>query len=245
MGCRTIRRGALRALFAGIAGCVLTASPLRAQSFNIDIDSPTSGPALGGGVPSPSFGAAPNQQGFWTSYPATSNPVSLVDLNSGLPTAATVQVTASSTTVSVLAFNNPANTGDFALLFNDGSQIGTTIQGGNRTYNFSGLLDGPYAVYTYTGRPQGTDGEIQIDVIGSNEGPTIASGVPIGNTFTLGVTHVVHTLNVVGGSFDLRALDIPGAPAAYIGGFQIVVIPEPGSVALVAGFVSLLARRRR
>jgi hypothetical protein len=227
---------------ASIAAVVLACSIASAQSFNIDIDSPTSPPTLGGGVPSSGFGAAPNQPGVWNSYPATSNPIALLDLSGGA-TGAAVDVTATSTSVTVLAFNNPSNTGDFALLFNDGSQIGTTLQGGTRTYSFSGLLNGPYSVVTYTGRPQGTNGDLFVDIPGSNEGSLQATGIPTGNTFTLGVTHVIHTLNVTTGSFDINLTDIAGDPAGYVGGFQLTLVPEPSVVG--AGLIGLLLLGRR
>jgi hypothetical protein len=228
----------------GAACLLLAVSAAAGQSFNIDMDS-TGSPSLGAGVPSPLFGAAADQPGFWTSYLPTNDAVPLVSLSSGAPTSAMVQVISSSTTLSVNGFNNAANTGDFALLFNDGAQIGTTVQGGNRTYRVSGLLDGPYAVYTYTGRPQGTEGELQVEVVGSSQGVMTASGTPVGNTFTSGVTHVIHQVNVVGGAIDLRLTDIAGAPAGYVGGIQIALVPEPAGLTALAALAGFTARRRR
>jgi hypothetical protein len=67
----------------------------------------------------------------------------------------------------------------------------------------------------------------------------------VGNTFTLGVTHVIHTLNVLTGGFDIRMTDTAGAPAGYVGGFQLTLVPEPVGMALFLGFAPLLFRRRR
>jgi hypothetical protein len=214
-----------------------------AQSFNVDIDQPGSNPQLGQGVPSSAFGAAAGQPGVWNSYVATSATVPLVDLAGGA-TSATVQITATSTSPTTLGFNNPANTGDFALLLNDGAQIGTTLQGGSRTYTFSGLTPGPYSIVTYTARPQGTNGHLLIDIPGSNEGQLTATGVPTGNTFTPGVTHVVHTLSLAGSSLDVNLTDVAGDPAGYVDGFQIALVPEPSMVTLVALFAPAMLVRR-
>ncbi|MGE3180882.1 MAG: hypothetical protein AB7N71_04570 [Phycisphaerae bacterium] len=218
-------------------------NPAAAQSFNIDIDTTGTNGNLGNGVPSAAFGAAANQPGFWTSFLTTSDAIPLRDLGTNAPTGATVQVTASSTTVSVLSFNNANNSGDFALLFNDGSQIGTTTQGGTRTYSFNGLMNGMYEVYTYTGRPQPVEGQLQVDVIGSNEGALLASGLMTGNTFTEGVSHLIHTVDVMNGSINIRMTDIAGAPAGYVGGFQLTLIPEPASLTLLLSSLALLRRR--
>src|SRR5687767_4344300 len=167
MSARNPPRRACASASASAAACALVvffvATRAAAQSFNVDIDQPGANPALGQGVPSSAFGAAAHQPGVWNSYPATSAAAPLVGL-SGLPTPATVQVTATTTTVQTLAFNNPAQTGDFALLLNDGSQIGTTSQGGSRTYTFAGLLPGPYSVVTYTARPGNFEGHLLIDI---------------------------------------------------------------------------------
>lgn len=223
---------------------VALAAPAAAQSFNIDIDQPGPNPALGQGVPSSSFGAAEGQPGVWNSYPATSAAVPLVE-TSGAPTLATLQITATSTTPTTLAFNNPANTGDFALLLNDGSQIGTTLQGGSRTYTFAGLVPGDYRITTYTARPQGTNGHLLIDVPGSAQGQLTATGTPTGNTFTPGVSHVVHTLILLGTSFNVNLTDVPGDPAGYVDGFQVMLIPEPAAMIALGAPAMLLRRRGR
>jgi hypothetical protein len=221
----------------------LVANDALAQSFNVDIDQTGPNPQLGQGVPSSTFGAAAGQPGAWNSYLNTSAAVPLVDL-AGAATSATVQITATSTSPTTLGFNNPANTGDFALLLNDGSQIGTTVQGGSRTYTFSGLAAGAYSIVTYTARPQGTNGHLLIDIPGSNEGQLTATGVPTGNTFTPGVSHVTHTLSLVGSSFNINLTDIPGDPAGYVDGFQITLVPEPTAGLLSVLALPLLARRR-
>ena len=108
-----------------------------------------------------------------------------------------------------------------------------------------GLSNGPYSVVTYTARPQGINGHLLIDIPGSSQGQLTATGVPTGNTFTPGVSHVVHTLNVSGGTFNINLTDVPGDPAGYVDGFQLTLVPEPtvSALSLVAG-ASLLRRRR-
>ena len=55
-----------------------------------------------------------------------------------------------------------------------------------------------------------------------------------GNAFQLGRTHVIHTLNVVGGSLTVNVTDIAGAPSAYVSGFQLIVVPEPSALLGIA-----------
>jgi hypothetical protein len=216
-----------------------------AQFFNVDLDLAGGSPALGGGVPGSSYGAAANQPGVWNSYPTTTGPVPLVDL-SGNATGVSLGIPASSTTVTTLGFNNPNNSGDFALLINDGQQVGTVVQGGSRTYEFSGIANGAYSVWTYATPPQpGNLGNNNIDVIGSNEGILSTNGAHLPNTFTPGITHVVHTLNVTNNTITIRMTDIPGSPAAYASAFQITAIPEPAGVGSLCLAAFLLARFRR
>ncbi len=239
------RRRAVIASFAVAAVTCLAAlvTPARAQSYNVDIDLQGTNPALGSGVPSNSFGAVAQQPGVWNAF-QTSGPTPLTEVL-GVPTPATLAITATSTTPTILGFNNPQQTGDFALLLNDGSQIGTTTQGGTRTYTFTGLLPGPYTITTYTARPGNFEGHLIVDVPGSAEGPLTASGTPTGNTFTPGVTHVVHNLQVFGNTININLTDVAGAPAGYVDGFQLRVLPEPASMGgLVLSSVWMLTRRR-
>jgi hypothetical protein len=72
----------------------------------------------------------------------------------------------------------------------------------------------------------------------------MTSGAHTGNTFALGVTHVVHTLNVVGGTMNINVSDVAGAPGAYVNGFQLKLVPEPaGCGGLLLSSVLLLRRR--
>jgi len=220
-----------------------TSTPAVAQSYNIDFDMFTSSPPKGGGVPSEFFGAAANQIGAWNSIlPTSAGPLSLFDIT-GSATSATLSAS-SPDGLDGIAFNNPANTGDFALLFNDAASIGSLLDGGTRTQTFNGLIDGLYTVYTYGSPPQGTAGELHINIPGSAEGSLTTSGAMTPNTFELGVTHVIHTIQVVNGSFTIELINMPGSPGAYINGMQLVLIPAPGALALML-VVPFAGRRRR
>jgi hypothetical protein len=235
-------RSRLAARAAAVATLVMlsVATSAPAQSFNVDIDLQGSNPALGSGVPSSTFGGAAGQPGVWNAF-QTSGPTPLVEIG-GVPTAATVAITSTSTTPTILGFNNPDQTGDFGLLLNDGAQIGTTAQGGTRTYRFSGLIPGPYFITTYTARPGKFEGHLLIDVPGSAQGQLTASGVPTANTFTEGVTHVTHFLQLSGSTIDINLTDVPGAPAGYVDGFQVILLPEPASLAALIAPALLLRR---
>jgi hypothetical protein len=238
----TIRR--FVSTIAAIACAAMIVPTVAGQSFNIDLDVPGSPPSIGGGVPSNAFGAASGQTGVWNSVPTTAGPVALVNI-SGAATGVSYSVPVSSTTISTLGFNNGANTGDFALLFNDGQQVGTVVQGGTRTYRFTGLADGLYSIYTYASPPQGIAGDIAITIAGSNEGTLMTAGAMTPNTFTLGVTHVIHTINLAGGILNIDMVDTPGSPSAYVSGFQITLVPGPGSLLVLAALPLMHRRRRR
>ena len=120
-----------------------------------------------------------------------------------------------------------------------------TSQGGTRTYTFAGLVPGPYSVVTYTARPGNFEGHLLIDIPGSSEGQLTASGTPTGNTFTPGGSHVVHTLTLLGTSFDINLTDGAGAPAGYVDGFQITLVPEPATCATPLAAALLRGRRPR
>ena len=242
-----IARAALPSTATGQAMTLLlvfgAVSPVAVQSFNVDLDMVGSTPEKGGGAPSNTFGAAAGQPGEWNSIlPTSSGPLSLFDLN-GDVTSVTMSVS-SPDGFDGFAFNNPANTGDFALLFNDAASIGSLFDGGTRTHTFNGLMDGLYAVYTYGTPPPGTAGELHVTIPGSNEGTLMTSGAMTPNTFELGVTHVIHTIEVVGGTFTIELINEPGTAPAYVNGFQLVIIPAPGTLALLL-LVPLTGNRRR
>jgi hypothetical protein len=103
------------------------------QSFNIDFDIFFGEPYIGNGAPSPSFGAAAGQPGYWNRIPSVNGglPMPLVDLAGGA-TGATILKTADNPG-GAGGFNFAGNTGDFAPLLNDVERVATTLSGGTLT----------------------------------------------------------------------------------------------------------------
>lgn len=224
---------------------LMTAAPGLAQRFNIDLDQAGTFPSHGNGSPSASFGAAAGQAGVWNTVDAQDfGPTPLLD-TSGSATGVTIAITATSMLPTSLSFWNTSNTGDFALLLNDATQIGTASQGGSRTYTFSGLTPGPYQIYTYAVAPQGTVGTNPVFVPGSTStNPQDVTGPMPGNAFALGITHSLHDVMVTTGTLSVMFSVPPNLPSgAFVNGFQLV--PEPGTVSLLAlGGLALLRKRR-
>jgi len=134
------------ALLAGVAS---------AQSFNLDL-----GSDLHNGPPSPSYGAAAGQAGFWNngSLPALWSPISLKDL-AGNPTGVTV-VAYAQTYVggNHVHVDNPLTSGDDELLMDDGIDVGMLYMGDEYVqFTFEGLEDGAYEVYAYSMAPENQD----------------------------------------------------------------------------------------
>lgn len=232
-----------------LAACLLPA-PALGQFFNIDIDCEDgSPPFLGSGVPSSSFGAASGQTGVWNLLNGLSTaPIPLVGLN-GAATGATVTVS-STVFLSCLSYNNPTNTGDYALLLNDASQAGTIVQGGSLTYTFNGIANGSYEVYTYASAPQGDLGQLtasSVFVPGSTSAnPQFVSGPETGNAFALGITHSIHDILVTNNTLIVDVSELPvGTYPAYVAGFQIQSVPEPGTATMLGLGIAIAAFLRR
>ncbi|MCH8275078.1 MAG: PEP-CTERM sorting domain-containing protein [Armatimonadetes bacterium] len=224
------------------AGLWLAALPVFGQiGYNVDFNHPNAPPEAGGGVPSSAFGAAGDQVGFWNGIPIIrSGEFPLYDLN-GMLTSARLTVTGVSTGI---AFRNPSNTGDHAKLLNDGNEI-TDLD----TYTFTGLLPGPYRVFTYAVPPQGYEAPATITVVNSTSpNPQVVTGPMPGNRFELLITHADHRATVgQDGVLTVIAEYYEAFPDTYVNGIQVVVVPEPGTLAGL-GFgavLAWLARRRR
>src|SRR5262245_50086500 len=91
-----------------VFGIALCAAPLWAQSFNIDFGEPTAGP-------SSSYGAA-GQPGYWNAIHGDGTDVVLRNTAGVLTTVHFHQAGAAG----LIAANDPALSGDDALLMNDG-----------------------------------------------------------------------------------------------------------------------------
>jgi hypothetical protein len=226
-----------------LIACLMAAmSGVARAQFNIDLDLEFAPPQNGGGVPSAAFGAAANQPGLWNSIPATSNgPTALRDISGQLTS---VIITGSSGGVGG-AFNNPTNTGDFALLLNDANAVGGP---GFNSWTFTNVPNGSYHIYTYAVWPGGgtSPHQASVSITGSfNQNPQIVTGPMPGNQFVLGVTHSIHDILVESGTFTLQ-IDSVASSHPYANGFQVVAVPESGLFLTVAcGFIPLVVRERR
>lgn len=204
------------------------------QSFNIDTNMNTD-PELGGGPPSSAFGAAAGQAGFWETVPTGNNGPFVLRGLDGLPTGVTLSAVGWG---GGGAWNNPVNSGDYKLLLNDADRIAPGFE-----YTISGLVPGPYRVYTYCIKPNGQFGEAFITVPGAIVPTKHASGIMPGNQLIEGVTHTVHDVTVVNGSLRIQAAG--PWPNAYLNGLQISAVPEPMSISAMLTGIGLYWGRRR
>ena len=201
------------------------ASVASAQSFNIDFDD---GAGVGTGVPANTFGGA-GLAGTWNAVNGAITSGFLMDI---LGNNTTVTVTS---TVGVFEFNNAGTTGDDELLMDD------YLDAGESDVVVNGLADGVYNVIVYAWAP---------------DDPSFISGVTIGGntqnvggawsgSYVAGTTHSLHTnVNVTGGTLTVDMSVVSGF--STVNGMQIEAVPEPATfVALGAGALLLLARRRR
>ncbi|HWP30262.1 MAG TPA: hypothetical protein VNK96_00840 [Fimbriimonadales bacterium] len=209
------------------------------QSFNIDLDLPTD-PPLGGGPPSDSFPGAAGQPGKWNALDATwIGAFRLKDLK-GNSTHVTLTVVKGSGSAGGWSYIYNGNTGDYALLLNDIARVSET----GSIYRFEGLSDGRYLLYSYAVNAIGYEAPVEVTVPGAfPPNPQIVTGPMPGNDFELGITHAVHTIDVVGGRLEV-AFNAT-FPKGHINGFQIVAVPEPSSLLFITAFTIILFKRVR
>lgn len=211
------------------------ASTAAAQNLNVDVDFRGSPPEIGGGVPSPSFGGPGERPGFWNSLlPFTSSPVPLFDLG-GSPTSARVSMTGSG---GALGFNNPNISGDFKLLMADAERVSDVL-----TYNLTGLQPGSYRVFTLAVPPGGEFASTTIRIPGSISGDQTVSGSMQANFFQHLLTHSVHDIVVSDGTLRIQASGV--WPNSFVNGFQVAMVPEPGTLLVLTGSLTAWAARRR
>ncbi|MGI8923379.1 MAG: PEP-CTERM sorting domain-containing protein [Fimbriimonadales bacterium] len=142
------------------------------------------------------------------------------------------------------------NTGDHALLLNDGAIVGSLIDGGTLVYTFQGIDEGKYEIFSYAVSPLGVKIETPVYVPEAVENRLqIVTGPMPGNAFEYLITHSAHRVDLSAtSSFHIIFEQLPGEPTSqWVNGFQIVPIPEPGtaSVLLAALFVFILLRKCR
>lgn len=144
-------------------------------------------------------------------------------------------------------FANHNNTGDFALLLNDFSDVGWSNQGQDFEvdYHFTGFQPGRYKIYTYAVDPRGTRLNTSVIVPGADDPVKFVTGPMPGNQFIEGVTHSVHDLTLSGDSFEIQVHGSPPYEYDAVNGFQIVAVPEPMSGLVLVGGLALLLRHKR
>jgi hypothetical protein len=218
------------AVFAAVAMSAFSC----AQSFNLDLDLPQAPPALGGGVPSSSFGAAANMPGHWNRM--TTNALHTpLDINGN---ATSVQIV-SPGGGGVGAFNNPTVTGDHALLLNDGLDVPSSYD-----WIFMGLQNGSYKLFTYAVHASGVVDAAKVTVATANVPIQFVTGPIQGNSFAIGKTHSVHDIVVTNNEFTVRVERSITYPAK-VNGFQLVAVPEPASLLILGLGIPFLLKRKR
>lgn len=229
----------LRAGLALVAA--LFGQSVDAVGWNVDFDTRSSPPAVGGGVPSDLFGAASGQTGRWNSVTVVANVTqTLVDLL-GNPTDVVYHGDGMSGTGG--GYNDPYNLGDYRYLMNDFNQFS-----GLRWFELTGLPNGRYQVWTYATTPWPWFNPVEVSVLGADPGqnPQTVTGPITPNEFGSLITHSVHDVNVTNGAIRVELFPGPGANVGIVNGFQVVPVPEPGGLITMGGaLAALLVWRRR
>lgn len=220
-----------------LALLILAMASVAGAQWNIDLDIMSGSVGVGNGAPSSAFGGAAGQVGYWNRTDAIpSDPEPIANIY-GQHLGATIQVNQGGGSWG--GFNNPNLSGDFALLMKDAAQV--TDPAGN-VYWFNGLGSGYYDVYTYAAKPSGEILPVPVTILGSlTQNPQVVSGPLTGNQFQQGITHSVHRLWSPDGSISVH---VGYAFGGMVNGFQIVPVPEPGTIALCIGFLGFALERR-
>lgn len=228
------------ALAALVAGCGF-ADIAGAQSINIDF-------GFEGSSPSSAFGGPASSPGFWNTIEGGFEPsYALRDL-SGNITGATVE----STLFFNGSTNNPrpetAGNPEHAALLDDFIYCNADTQG---ELLFLGLEDGEYDLTVtaiLVGRP---DQPTQVTWLSNDFGEfldDITGDGAYSGDWELGVTHATFRVPVVNGELHVFANGIFNFETESFGnlnGLQLVRVPAPGSLALLASGSLLALRRRR
>jgi hypothetical protein len=207
-------------LLSVAAACGLSSHAL-AQNFNVDCGTLTP-------TPSPSFGAASGQTGFWNAY-AGGALGGLVTTSGG---ASSVSITGTGGFLG--GYNDPGTFGDDEALMDD-----SLIVPFWETYTISGLAAGSYDVYVYVW----TQNALPTGVDVQGQGMQAVGGAWAGG-YATGVTHALASVTLAPSQaliIDIHSIN--GALGGFCG-FQIVEVPGPSGLAVLAGAAAARGRRR-
>ncbi len=239
-------------VIVGACFAMSMASVANAQLFNVDL-SATANP-IGPGAAYP---AAAGQAGFWNNIQNPLGTFPLNDLNN-LPTGVTMNLDGGgmgaftgANSAATVAGTNAEN------LLDDGWDPGTTPDalGNVGVITIAGLAPGNYSVFVYAIAPDDVSFRTGLSVIGGLPAGPITVGGALGaaNSFNDSSAYpappVAHAIfnKTIGVAENLvinvTLPNIGGTNFATINGLQIV--PEPGSIGLLAlGALALIKRRR-
>jgi hypothetical protein len=183
----------------------LMSASVSGQSINIDYQDVS-------GAPGPQYAAA-GLPGAWNAVTAgPGTPRMLVDLK-GRPVAATVTHDFGF----ALASDDPATFGDDQGLMDDGLGDMGDVQ--MRVW-FDGLADGTYEVTSYAWRPAGPIDITVVTVNGDLPSARIAGG-PWPGGFEVGVTHVIHEVEVTDGTLAVGIVGGYWDASGFLNGVQL------------------------
>ncbi len=211
------------------------------QSFNVDLDVFDGGPTVGEGSPSDAFGGAANQPGRWNQVNGSFHGMTqLMNLDGSLSNV----FMSINGIIQRGGWNNPLNSGDFRLLYNDATTVFGAV-----TWTFVGIQPGWYSVIVYAVSPipaHNVARPIEVFVDGaSGKNPQVVTGPMPGNSFEYLITHSKHDVLVTSGPLRFTVSTTLNE-WQHVNGFQISPVPESGTLAIIApGVVWLWTLRRR
>jgi len=201
-------------------------SSLRAENLNIDAN------ATAGAVPGAGYAAAA-LPGVWNNWGCTTLPSApLLDVNNNA-TDVTIERAGGGTYSSA----SLGYTGDVAALLNDICDSPTTI-------TIRNLDPGLYDIYTYASDPDDPGlvfTNVTIDGITKPVGgPAVVGGLLVEN-----LHYSRHSINHLGGPIVVTVASSVNPLGTYYNFNGIQIVPEPGSIGLLAVGALALIRRRR
>jgi len=193
-----------RLVLLNVAVGLMSAS-VSGQSINIDHQDLS-------GAPGPQYAAA-GLPGVWNSVTAgPGTPQLLVDLK-GRPVAVTVTHDIGFT----LASDDPATFGDDQGLMDDGLGDMGDVQ---MTVWFDGLVDGTYQIITYAWTPAGPN-DMTLVTVDSDLLSARITGGPWPGALEDGVTHVIHEVEVTGGTLAIGVVGGYWGASGFLNGVQL------------------------